>query len=1099
MDKYHDTRNSTHFPKNRIIQTYNQTQVTYSDQATLASIFYEQAARCENQIAISFKNEKLTYDELNRLSNQVAHLLCQIGIQSGHVVMILMERSIEAYIALLGILKAGAAYLPVDPATPPERVHSILAQSGAQAVLTKSRFLSLTEAQGVNYRVTLDELKPFQKAKRKSGKVFEKGDIALCPDVNLPLRSSATDLAYIIYTSGSTGTPKGVTIEQRSVINLVSWAQKTFGLTPRSHVAQGYAIAFDASVQEIFSAWASGATLYPIPEDIQVNPSLFVLWLKENAISYWDTIPSLWYQIVHFIASQPDEKSITFPQLDVLVLGGEVLHTDKIHEWARCVNQGHKVYNVYGPTEATVTTTCYLVSPDEKRSSVAIGQPIDNAEVYLLDENLHQCTQNTEGEIWIGGMGLARGYLNAEELTRSSFPFVDLAGKGKQRLYRTGDFGKLHSDGNLEFVGRRDEQVKVRGYRIELAEIESALRSCPGVEDAVALVKDEADSRKIIAYFTHKNEEISVNELRDNLKAKIPHYMLPHYFIRLTAIPITANNKVDRAALLRFANDRNLMQDDAYQEPVTRTEKFLARIWQEVLHLEKIGVHDNFFALGGDSILSIMIRNRCELEGIRLKTVDLFHHSTLKTLARYIDDHVHESQLSNIYSPSQQIAAIVLSPEEQKHLPPDVSVILPLLPSQYGMLDESARHTQVISLPQRFYHCEGTIDLCAFERAINVLVERHEALRTLFRRDITSQPVQIILSRANYQLPCKDLSTQSWQEQEAYLAQEAQAERERGFDAGQWPLFCFTVYKRSETRFDILWTAHHVIIDGWSASLCFKELSHVYSTLVAQKFRPLPQPKRNFSDYIAHFLKKDYENGKEFWQRYFADTQPMKLPGDLLHENEEGQIGEISVSLDKESSAYLAERARQSRTTLNMTCLAAYFLLLKQICQQDDLMIGIATSARSEYAEEGMSVVGNLVNTLPLRVKVHGATTIEEIVGLIKKSLLEVQPYEFPGLADTTPLVTRDARRAFIQALFVCENDPTITDPGASGSFHTFTVTAVVRNEWNGFPLTVVCYTNGGECLAFKFAYMADLFRRETIETWARRYLSICGISRQKD
>lgn len=644
MDRYSNNR-ELRLCQKEITRTSYPTQVIVPDRATLASVFYEQAARRENQIAISFKSARLTYDELNRLSNQVASFLCQIGIQSGHVVMILMERSVEVYIAILGILKAGAAYLPVDSGTPPERVHAILAQSRVQAVLTKSRFLSLLDAQGVNYVVTLDDLKPFQKAKRRSGKVFEKEDIALCPDVDLPLRSSATDLAYVIYTSGSTGTPKGVMIEQRSVINLVSWTQKTFGLTHQSHVAQNYSIAFDASVQEIFSAWVSGATLYPIPEDIQVNPPLFVSWLREHTITYWDTIPSLWYQIVHFVASQPDDQRIAFPQLAVLVLGGEVLHADKVHEWVKLVNHAHKIYNVYGPTEATVTTTYYLVSPDEKHSSVAIGQPVDNADVYILDENLYHCPPNVEGEIWIGGIGLARGYLNAEELTRSSFLSIDLAGKGKQRLYRTGDFAKLLPDGNMEFVGRRDEQVKVRGYRIELAEIEAALRNCSGVEDAVVLVKDEAESRKIIAYYVHTNEETSITELREDLKEKIPHYMLPHYFIRLTAIPLTANHKVDKAALLRFANDRDLRQHDVYQEPATRTEKLLAKIWKEVLHLEQIGVHDNFFALGGDSILSIMIRNRCEREGIRLKTVDLFHHSTLKTLARYIDDHLHELQL----------------------------------------------------------------------------------------------------------------------------------------------------------------------------------------------------------------------------------------------------------------------------------------------------------------------------------------------------------------------------------------------------------------------------------------------------------------------
>ncbi|HEU5377047.1 MAG TPA: amino acid adenylation domain-containing protein [Ktedonobacteraceae bacterium] len=1092
MEKYFSNQAPLHSHRKGITRTYSQTQVTFPDQAALASIFYEQAARHGKQIAISLKNEELTYDELNRRSNQLASLLCQIGIQPGHIVMMLMERSLEAYIVIAGILKAGAAYLPVDPATPPERVHAIFAQSDAQAVLTKSRFLSQLEAQGAKYLVTLDELKPFQKAKRRSGRVFEKEDLARAPDADLPLRSSATDLAYVIYTSGSTGVPKGVMIEQGSVLNLVSWAQETFGLTHRSRLTQNYSLAFDASVQEIFSAWASGATLYPIPESIQVSPSLFVPWLREHAISCWDTIPSLWYQIVHFIASQPDEKSITFPQLEVLVLGGEALHADKIHEWVRHVSHAHRIYNVYGPTEATVTATYYLVSPDDKRSSVPIGQAVDNAEVYLLDENFHPCMPGTEGEIWIGGPGLARGYLNAEELTRSSFRSVDLAGKGERRLYRTGDFARLLPDGNLEFIGRRDEQVKVRGYRIELAEIETALRRCSGVAEAVALVKDEVDSRRIVAYYTPTNEEHSVEELREELKEKLPHYMIPHHFIKLTAIPLTANNKVDRAALLQFAHERNLRQDEVYQEPATKTEKFLAKIWQEVLHLEKIGVHDNFFALGGDSILSIMIRNRCELAGIRLKTVDLFHYSTLKALARYIDEHMRELQLSNAPSSAQETLALALSPEEQKRLPPDVGVVLPLLPSQSAMLAESVRKPHASSLRQRIYQCEGSLDFAAFERAINVLVQRHEALRAIFRTDITSPPVQLILSHASYHLPYTDLSERSRQEQEACIEREAQRERELGIEPDQWPLFRFSVHKRSQTQFTILWTAHQIIADERSTSLCFKELSHVYSALVKQKFRPLPQPEKSFSEYIAHLLNNDCEGGHTFWQRYLANISPVKFPVDLSHKNESDRVEEIMVSLDKESAVRLRERARQHDATEHMICLAAYVLLLQHICQQDDLLIGLNASAFSREAEEAMSVVGNLLNPIPLRVSAYGATSISEIVDRVKKSLLEVQPYASPGLANIPPLVCRDIASSPVQTLFLRERDPGAADPEEEKSAPAFKITALMKHERHGFPLTVVRYTNNENSLAWKFAYMANLFRRETIESWISYYLNIC-------
>ncbi len=1108
MNKDFNTLDFMSLHQKGLIHMFNQTRISFPDQDTLASIFYEQATNHGKRTAISFKGEEITYDELNRLSNQVAYLLCQIGVQPGHVVTIFMDRGIEAYVAILGILKSGAAYLPVDTGNHQERVQYILTHSNVHTILTQSQFLPQFDSQGTNFIVTLDRLKQFQKAKKRSGKIFDREDIALCPDTNLPLKSSATDLAYIIYTSGSTGVPKGVMVEHRSVVNLAYWAQETFGLTHQSHITQNYSIAFDASVQEIFSAWMSGATLYPVPEDIQLTPSLFVPWLRENAISYWDTIPSLWYQIVNFVATQPSEKGIAFPHLEVLVLGGEVLRADKINDWVKFVNHTHKIYNVYGPTEATVTTTYYLILPDEKRNSVAIGQPVHNAEVYILGEDLHQCMPDTEGEICIGGIGLAKGYLNADELTHSSFIFVDVVGKGKQRLYKTGDIGKLLPDGNLEFVGRRDEQVKVRGYRIELAEIEIALRNCFGVDDVVVLVKDEVDNRKIIAYFTCVNEAISANEVREDLKKRIPNYFIPNHLIKLTEIPLTANGKVDKAALFQFASDENLRQNEIYQEPTTRTEKLLAKIWRETIHIEKISIHDNFFAVGGDLILSIMIRHRCELEGIRLKSIDIFQYITIKTLARYIDEHLPELQFRSADSPSQNKPAVMLSSEQHKLLPPNAGVVLPLLPHQHEMLYEKVTYNRAIYVPQLLHHYEGNMNISAFERAINVLIERHEVFRIIFNTDITPQPLQIVLSNMNYRLPYKDISYQLWQEQDDYINQEAKKEREQGFELGKWPLFHFTVYKRSETKYDILWTTHHIIIDDWSTSIFYKELSRVYSALVTQKFHPLPQQKSNFSDYLMHYLNQDFERAKVFWQRYLADMVLMEIPKDSLSENEWGQVEEVIVSLDEEHTRDLKNLAQQNNATLNMVCLAIYFLLLKKICQQDDLTIGIVSSARSEGVQEVINVIGNLINTIPLRVNTHEADTVKEIISLVKKSLFEAQTYEFVGLANIAALVSQGTSRSLIQTLFLfedyptlvdLENYPTLVDLGETKSFSSFDVLNIEANESNGFPLTVVSYMNNENYLVFKFEYATGFFRRDTINAWARLYLTICERFRQAD
>jgi amino acid adenylation domain-containing protein len=561
-------------------------------------------------LALRAGSDRLTYHELECRSNQLAQYLSSLGVKPGSIVGLYLKRSIEFAVAALAIFKTGSAYLPIDIATPADRLRMMLAGAQASTILTKSA-LSGTVSREIEQLIALDSC---SEAIRHSSAGA------------LPVRMALEDLAYVIYTSGSTGTPKAVAISHGNLLNLVAWHNRTFGVTRADVATQLASTGFDAAVWELWPHLAAGACVNVVDEDVRIDPEKLRDWLVREKIT------------ISFVPTPLVERMIKLPwpartSLRFLLTGADTLH----HYPA--AGLPFRLVNNYGPTECTVVATSGIIAPQENRVSLPpIGRPIDHAEIYILDHNMKQVPTGQLGEIYIGGAGLAEGYLNDAELTAQRFvqhPFSKVA---DARLYRTGDLGCLLSDGQIAFHGRADDQVKIRGHRIELNEIICALSRHPAVrENVVVAVEDAQGEKRLVAYIVPEASSLTVSELRDFLAREMPNYMIPATFVGLDAIPVGAAGKVNRSAL-PAPNDENRLRDEAFVSARTPTEQGVATIILSLLGLNSMSVHDNIFYLGGDSLFGIQVIARlCESFHVELPLLCLFDYPTVAELAAEVE------------------------------------------------------------------------------------------------------------------------------------------------------------------------------------------------------------------------------------------------------------------------------------------------------------------------------------------------------------------------------------------------------------------------------------------------------------------------------
>ncbi|WP_297336892.1 non-ribosomal peptide synthetase [Algoriphagus sp.] len=894
-----------------------------------------------HQTALSFGNLELTFSQLNQQANQLAHYLISSGIKKESIVGVFMQRSSELIISILAIGKAGAAYLPLDPEYPSDRLEFMVEDASSHILLTHLPCKAQVEEKLSNY---------------SGDQVFWENiqdELMKRPIQNPNLSISGSDLAYIIYTSGSTGKPKGVLLEHGGLVNLILAQTERFSLTPDSKVLQFASISFDTSLWEILLSLCAGASLVMVkPENLLLGQHLT------------DTIRK--YKVTHFTAP-PSVLAVLnpldFPDLEVVVSGGESLKKETAAFWAR----HKKLFNAYGPTEATIEVLVSEVSPDPDQ--VTIGKPLPNTRVHILDPHGNQVPIGLRGELYIGGVGVARGYLNRPELTAEKF-VADPFSPG-QRLYRTGDLARWLPSGEVEFLGRIDQQVKIRGFRIELGEIEDNLLAYPGILDVAVTVRQSSDGSDLLCAYYVSNVERSVVELRDFLSRTLPAYMIPARYMQLPEFPLTPNGKVDRKALPEPGE--TILSGAEFIAPSTPEENIIARLWAQLLGLalESISTLDDFFALGGDSLKSAQLAGRLSQEtGTSVSVKDIFSNPSLASLA------------SLISSKGQSTFFKITK--------------APLLDSY--PLASAQKRVYLHSLQQGFdavlynmpavYEVDGALDHGLLTQAFQQVVNRYDAFRTSFLID-GEDLRQRVLEGVRVDIPVQVLleeeiegALKSWGTQP--------------FDLGNAPLIRMQLWQTERQQF-LLIDTHHLIMDGMSYEPFFRSLCDAYQG------KSLSADALSFLDYAywqqSGAQRQVQAEQAEFWQSMFENGIPaLELPLDFHGTAIPNPHGAThSFKLEGELFRNIKKQCKESGTTPFIFLYAAFTLLISKYAQTKEIVIGTTSSGRN--LPETQDMIGMFVNTLAIRNQVEGSLPFTTFLDRTKQLLLsafenDAYPYE---------------------------------------------------------------------------------------------------------
>ncbi len=927
-------------------------------QHTIATLFEEQVKRTPLRVAVEYDGIGLSYHELNRRSNQLAHYLREIGIQDGDRVGICVERSLQMIAGLLGILKAGAAYTPLDPNYPQERLEYMAQNAGLKVLLIQEDLAQKVALPGVRLLV-------FEK---EQSKIEEQPE-------EKPVSQATSDYpAYIIYTSGSTGKPKGVCVCHRNVARLVVNTNYA-DMGPHQVFLQFAPIAFDASVFEVWGALLNGGRLVVFPAS---TPSAEELgdWLAQHDVT------TLWLTAGLFHQMMEADTGRQFRHVRQLLAGGDVLSPRLVQKF---LNQypDCRLINGYGPTENATFSTCgELRDMTEDASSVTIGKPIANSTAYVLDDDMQPTPIREVGELYLGGSGLAHGYWNEPVLTAEKFvpnPFSNAPG---ERLYRSGDLGRRLADGNLEFVGRIDNQIKLRGFRIELEEIEAALEQHSEVAQAVVILReDNPGDKHIVAYVVPRLEETArAIELRKYLGERLPEYMVPSSFVFQKSLPLTPNGKVDRRALPAPKRDRSALER-SYDAPATPVESRLCAIWAEVLHLDKVGVNDNFFELGGDSLVASRILSRIRTaSGVSLPLRVFFEQPVISHIARLLE-------FGRTEKSETQFSVVGAIPRGDE---------IPL-----GCSQERVWFLQKLDVSNIAYnfqatlHISGPLNVEALERSLTSLVLRHEILRTTFvEKD--GRPIQQIYAPTPVTLPVIHLLDVEADRLDETMARLIRAEITKQFELSCLPLIRWILISLRESEHLLLHVEHHLIHDGWSFNIFLSELFEFYKSYVSRKPLLLPPPPVQFADFAVwqqHYRHSEAMQPQvSYWKKKLFGSLPVsELPMDYTRPRVQSFKGGLfRIPLSSELCRNLRAFAQEEEASLFVVMMSAFFALTYHYARQEDFCVGSSMANRQRPETEGL--LGMLVNNIVLRAQMSAGLSFHELLEQVR--ILTFEAYE---------------------------------------------------------------------------------------------------------
>jgi amino acid adenylation domain-containing protein len=934
------------------LREWNETRAAYPGPECIHELFEQQVKRTPDAISVIFNGEQITYEELDRKANQLAHHLRALGVGAETLVGICTERSIKMVIGLLGILKAGGAYVPLDPAYPKERLAFVLEDASLPVLVTQTSLrdkLPEHRARAVYLDTEWDII------------AQERMD-------NLASGVRESNLAYVIYTSGSTGRPKGVAIEHRSPVVLLHWAKDAFVEEDWAGVLASTSICFDLSVFELFVPLSWGGKVI-LAENALHLPHL----PAAEEVTLINTVPSAMTELLKADGVPASVRTVN--------LAGEALPgalVRRIYER----DSIRQVFNLYGPSEDTTYSTYTLVERSDT-GSPTIGRPIANTQVSLLDANFQLVPVGLRGELHIGGAGLARGYLNRPDLTAEKFLPDPFSTEPGARLYRTGDVARYVEGGIIDFLGRMDNQVKIRGFRIELGEIEAVLRQHDAVKQALVVVREDIQGdKRLVAYVVPMTQSaLRSHELRDYLKEKLPDYMVPQAFVIMSAFPLTQNGKVDRRALPAPA--RRCASEGEFIAPRDPFEEEVAAIWASVLGLQEVGIHSNFFELGGHSLLGMQVISRLRNAfQIDLPVRRLFESPRVADLAECI----RQERVEKMYMQAPPIEKIN---REGK---------LPLSFSQWRLwfLDQLMPDNSAYNIFQAL-RLTGPLDVEALRQSFNEIVRRHEVLRTYFAKE-GEEPVQVIVPSLTLDLPLTDISSLPPSAQESSIRQMAIEEARRKFILAEVPLLRTTLLKLNDQAHVLFLNIHHIISDDWSVRVFIREISSLYKAFSGHLPSPLDELPIQYADFAQwqhQWLKGEVlESQLSYWMKQLSPPLPvLDLPTDRLrpavqtHRGAHHQV-ELSASLTSD----LKTMGFQEGTTLFMNLLAAYAAVLHRCSGQEDIIIGIPIANRTRVEIEGL--IGFFVNLLVPRISVAGNPSYRELLQRVREVVLDAYDHQ---------------------------------------------------------------------------------------------------------
>jgi amino acid adenylation domain-containing protein len=1048
--------------REELLQGFNDTAFEYDDSQSIVSAFEQRVEQRGDALAVVAGANSLSYDQLNAKANQLAATILSADVTNEAPVGILLNRTEGLLISMLAVLKTGCAYVPIDPDYPAERIRYIVEHSGLKLVLTES---------GLTTKLNLpDAIRQLDIRDEEIGRASAANQSVVIPPHSL---------AYMIYTSGSTGKPKGVMVEHANVINFIEGICNRVSLSAETKMLGLTTVSFDIFVLESLLPLLKGYQIVLAGSADQKDAYALRKLIKDQGVNALQITPSH----LKLLLSDGEQQDF-LSAVQTLMIGGEAM-PDELLAQAKAACAGD-IWNMYGPTETTVWSTIRNLNNCD---TVDIGKPIANTTVRVVNQSGQLQPPGVPGELLIGGKGVTRGYVNNPEQTAERFIADPVTGKGI--VYRTGDLVRWLPDGNLAYLGRMDNQVKIHGFRIELGEVESLLVSHPDITAAAVAAKNANGDRFLVAYYISE-KQLERADIRSYLTRSLPAYMIPAHFMPLAAMPLTPNGKLDRKAM----PDPEIKAVGEYVAPASEEEKLLAQIWSDVLDMNKVGVTDNFFSVGGDSIKSIRIGARLRKHGYAVTVQDIFVHQTIGSLAGALkpletneesDGGLQELSLTQ---PEPQIPTQLtdltyqgLTPDQWATLQAEYEIedIYPLSPMQEGMLYHAIADGESGSyLGQVTCTIRGDLDLKLLKKSMDLLMVRHEVLRTVFLHEGLDQPLQVVLKSREITFSSEDHSeTFQAGHRNAILKSKQLSERSEGFDLAKDVLMKLAVIRVSEEEHLLIWTHHHVLMDGWCMGQILNEFQAVYQQLLDDQQVTLPAV-RPYAGYIQWLDQRDPTPSKTYWKEYLKHFDaPVSLPAKPAKERKSTYLLRTEkVKLGEKGAAALKLAASKSTVTPNILFQAAWAVLLSKYNHSKQVTFGTVVSGRPPEVAGVESMIGLFINTIPVMLEIDADMTVDQLLRNLQRESAKGVSHHYHPLSEIIAL--RETESDLFDHILTYQNTP-LSLPGKQTAGLDITVEDnFIQTNYN---LSVTAFPE--DQFEIRFDYNAHQFARSTIQSLA--------------